>query len=440
MKQYRLFYQSIVSFLILFFGLGFALALPWLADSQSKAAQRQSVALLTASAPMCYATPDNGTTVFSDTNALPVQQAVDSVVPGGTVKVAGTCIGVQNRAGLTQTVYISKSIILEGGYAPGNWLLEPNSDNKTTTLNADNSGRVILISGTQDVTLDHLSITGGMANDGTLDNNGGGIWSNSEFTLTNSIVYSNTAALFGGALINRNVSPRITNVVFSGNSADSGGAIENWGPSGVSSPYLTNVVFSGNSAIRNGGAVYSYGYDGISNPNLTNVTFSGNSAGENGAAMYNYGSDGTCIVKVYNSIFWNHKDISGTGTVTTTIFNKGAVVILTHSLLEGSGGSGSGWINGSYVDGVGNIDEDPLFITPIDPTTAPTTSGDLRLGADSPVVDVGSNTYVQNVPHDLDGNARIVDGNKDGSQTVDMGAYEYQIPYLYDGYIPLIIR
>jgi hypothetical protein len=32
------------------------------------------------------------------------------------------------------------------------------------------------------------------------------------------------------------------------------------------------------------------------------------------------------------------------------------------------------------------------------------------------------------IPFDLDGNARIVDGNNDGNAVVDMGAYEYFVP------------
>jgi hypothetical protein len=70
----------------------------------------------------CFATPDNGTTVFSSTTASAVQQAVDMAVAGATVKVAGTCAGVQTRAGTNQSVHISTTLTLEGGYTPTNWL------------------------------------------------------------------------------------------------------------------------------------------------------------------------------------------------------------------------------------------------------------------------------------------------------------------------------
>ena len=107
--------------------------------------------------------------------------------------MAGTCIGVVARDGLLQTVYISKSLNLEGGHTQSDWTMAPDPDTYTTTLYAINLGRVIVISGTIDVSLDSLFISGGLADNDTLYNYGGVIWSNSALTLTNTIVYSNTA-------------------------------------------------------------------------------------------------------------------------------------------------------------------------------------------------------------------------------------------------------
>ena len=138
-----------------------------------------------------------------------------------------------------------------------------------------------------------------------------------------------------------------------------------------------------------------------------------------GGGMYNEDSS----PDVRNSILWNNQDSSGPGTISATIYNKNATITLTHSLVQGSLPGGS-WIGGSYVDGGSNIDEDPLFITPISPTTAPTTTGNLRLQESSPAIDAGDNTYIAGFPTDLDGEARIKDGDGDGTATVDMGAYE----------------
>ena len=177
--------------------------------------------------------------------------------------------------------------------------------------------------------------------------------------------------------------------------------------------------------------------DGESSPILTNVTFSGNSAKVYGGAMSNSGRLGTCLPDVRNSILWNNQDSTGTGTISANIHNSSATTTLSHSLVEASGGSGGNWIGGSYVDGGENIDKEPQFMTPVDPSSAPTTVGNLRLQISSPAIDVGDNTYITGVSTDLDGNPRIADGDLDGILTVDMGAFESPV---YEKYLVLIFR
>jgi hypothetical protein len=79
--------------------------------------------------------------------------------------------------------------------------------------------------------------------------------------------------------------------------------------------------------------------------------------------------------------------------------------------------------------GAGNINTDPKFVDK--------DGGNLRLQSGSPCIDRGNNylDYFPTVPGfqllpatDLDGNWRVVDGNNDGTATVDMGAYERQGP------------
>lgn len=52
--------------------------------------------------------------------------------------------------------------------------------------------------------------------------------------------------------------------------------------------------------------------------------------------------------------------------------------------------------------------------------------GNFRLQSNSPAIDRGSNAAIAGVTTDLAGNPRIVDGNRDGTATVDLGAYEFQ--------------
>ncbi len=110
--------------------------------------------------------------------------------------------------------------------------------------------------------------------------------------------------------------------------------------------------------------------------------------------MYNEENEGICIPQVRNSILWNNKDISGKGTITANITNLTATVTISNSLVQASGGS-AGWsLDANYEDGGGNIDKNPKFVTPVDPSTAPSTAGNLRLKAGSPAIDTGDNAYV----------------------------------------------
>ena len=106
----------------------------------------------------CFATADNGTTVFASADAHAVQQAVDAASAGGTVKVAGTCVGVETRAGTDQSTYIDKTLTLAGSYATSNWttsqpLTQP------TILDAAGAGRVIYAS--QDLTVTDMTLQNG---------------------------------------------------------------------------------------------------------------------------------------------------------------------------------------------------------------------------------------------------------------------------------------
>jgi hypothetical protein len=70
-------------------------------------------------------------------------------------------------------------------------------------------------------------------------------------------------------------------------------------------------------------------------------------------------------------------------------------------------------------------------VEPVDPATAPTTAGNLRLQRGSPAIDAGDNGLLPpGVISDLDGEARIVFG------IVDMRAHEFGVRV----YLPLVVR
>ena len=237
---------------------------------------------------------------------------------------------------------------------------------------------------TSTLTLTNVAFSRNIASDG------GGMYNDSSSpTLTNITFSDNRASGSGGGMYNYFSSPWLINVTISGNSASDGGGMSN---DIDSNPTLTNVTISGNSATHgNGGGMSNSG-----NPTLYNVTISGNIASSSGGGTYNHGA-----ITIQNSILWGNTAPNG-----TEIFDAHAASTVIYSL--------GAW---GYV-GTGNLDTDPLFIAPIDATSAPTTTGDYRLQAASPAINAGDNT-ANTTPTDRDGNPRIIEG------TIDMGAYEY---------------
>ena len=142
---------------------------------------------------------DSGTCADAGTPCRTVQYAVDQALADDEVRVAtGVYTGVQTRAGITQVVYISKTIAVRGGYRAdfGVW----NPSVYTTTLDAQGQGRVIYATGPDiTVTLESLHLTGGSAV-GTGDRGGGLCVIEADLRMRNSNVYSNTAEAYGGGI------------------------------------------------------------------------------------------------------------------------------------------------------------------------------------------------------------------------------------------------
>lgn len=479
-------YRLLILVQVIVVGFGLALVLPWLANAQELAAHNKVDAQSNLPAVTRYYVAITGTglapTVDWNGAYTNVQDALAVATAPSEIWVAKGIYypdvgSAQINNAITATFQITQGVALYGGFEFGDTEFS-DRDWKTnlTILSGDIDGNDIHTSGVvltasniisdnalhvvtaHDVTgtavLDGFTITAGNANGANLDGSGGGFLCDSVTAppvecsprLSNINFYGNYAGIGGGMFANAAYhtpsSASLTNVGFYGNSAYFGGGMFNFGDDAESSPELTNVVFSGNQALMDGGGLHNYSTDeGSTNPTLTNVTFSGNYAVEQGGGIYTFCKDGVSSnPDVRNSIMWNNKDSSGTGTISATIFLTGSSSIsLTHSLVQNSFPEDS-WIAGNYKNGGGNIDEDPLFVNPINPSDAPTIAGNLRLQDGSPAIDAGDNKLTPGVPIDKGGEQRIVDGNLDGTPLVDMGAYEYQVPYNYDRNLPLVFR
>jgi hypothetical protein len=290
--------------------------------------------------------------------------------------------------------------------------------------NSDNSYHVVIGSGTDGTAiLDGFTITAGMADGPSPDNQGAGMVNEGGSpTLINLLFRNNHAWGQGGGMYTDLGNPILLNVVFDSNSTSigRGGGMQNTG----SNPTLVNVIFRSNTTPDYGGGMHNWS----SNPTLINVLFVGNHANFGGAIENDYSSP-TLINVTLGSNSANNQGgglFNNPGSPTLTNCIMWGNVAPTNSEIAGDPAVVSySIIQGGYV-GTGNLDADPLFVDTI--------NGNLRLQSGSPAIDAGNNSalpadafdldqdgdFSEPIPFDLDGNPRI------HHHSVDLGAYENQ--------------
>jgi len=178
-----------------------------------------------------------------------IQDAVDDAGVNYEIRVAaGTYTDIHVREGVTQVLYISKTISVRGGYSPDLTTWDPGT--YESRLDAKRQGRVVYITGTIAPMLDSLTIAGGNATGliaGCIDETypdgcGGGIYvANSSPIIISNVITNNIAAMttrgweewyngFGGGLYlyaanNAEISHNtiISNVASLKNSGEGGG-------------------------------------------------------------------------------------------------------------------------------------------------------------------------------------------------------------------------
>ena len=189
-----------------------------------------------------------------------VQHAVDVAAPGDEIRVAtGAYTGVQARAGVTQVVYISKTVAVRGGYTTTNWAT-PYPITQPTTLDAQKQGRVLYVTGDISPNIEGLHITGGdatdLGGDASDEDAGGGLYViTATATLSNNYVVSNTALVGGGMYFqNSDGTSLIDNLISDNNTPQ-------WGSGG--GLYLYNsahVTLTGNTISDNEAGPWSNGF------------------------------------------------------------------------------------------------------------------------------------------------------------------------------------
>jgi uncharacterized repeat protein (TIGR01451 family) len=307
----------------------------------------------------CFATPDDGATVY-DT----AQEAVDAASPGGTVKVAGYCSGVQMRGGLMQTVYVSKTLTVRGGYTPTNWTIS-DPDTYPTTLDALGLGRVMVLTGTIAPTVEGLRITGGdaylLGGEQWGDDAGGGVYVYAATaTISNCVVYSNTASSGaygdgGGIYLYDSPSTLIGNTVTS-NTASTG--LE--GSGGGLALEHSDATLEDNTVQDNIASTADYGYGGGISLWDSDATLEGNTVRGNvastvdqgqGGGIYSGWNDPGVITLTGNTVYSNIASAAGDGYGGGICLEGSPAILIDNTVISNTASTAAnGHGGGVYID------------------------------------------------------------------------------------------
>jgi uncharacterized repeat protein (TIGR01451 family) len=270
-----------------------------------------------------------------------VQDAVDAAVAGDEIRVAAGLYPIAGSA--DQVVYVDKDLTIRGGYTTDSWDT-PDPETNATELTAMGQGRVMVISGTLEVTVEGLRLTfgdteglgdgmpGGESGGGVyvfsatailrhnwlLNNSapggfgggGGGLYAHeSVLTFKDNVVQDNYGS-WGGGLLLYDTEATVQDSHIEGNEAGGTGSAGG----GIAIIGNSNVSLYGNTLVNN------------------DVTFSSGSQG-GGAYVEN-----SHVIFVDNTIAGNYtrREAAGVG------IGSGAVVLLTGNQILDNDGSGYG--------------------------------------------------------------------------------------------------
>jgi len=268
---------------------------------------------------------------------------------------------------------------------------------------------------------------------------GGGIYCDHYAEITENVITRNTARYGGGIYSSDAI--LLTNNVIVGNEAsiDGGGMLLHSNRVNASG----NLVAGNRAGGAGGGICSSYGSD--YDYTFTDNTIVGNAAAQ-GSGFFFHAWSGQLTGSIIRENGCNGQPQVHVETTDTPHLR------ILHCNIQG----GPNAVEGDCTWLLGNIDADPLFVdpghwddagTPDDPSDDTFILGDYHLLPGSPCIDAGTNdvddpitTEVEVLPHtDLSGIPRIIDGDLDGTATVDIGAYEY-LPgdVNYDGRVNIL--
>lgn len=393
-----------------------------------------------------------------------VQRAVNLASSGDNIQVDGICLGVNvqivSANTITQNLFINQDVTIDGNWNSG----LPGGDDAEAILQPGNEGRAVYVSSGRSVTLTHIVLLNGNANNAGLSGNGGGLYNTGDLTLDDvtirlglgvngagvynvgpltikdSFIQENTATSGGGVYNNYAGSTLITGTNIFLNIATTSGA-------GIYQN-LGTLQAEGNDIYNNVSSVSGAGvYQGGGTLRLLRNILDGNTSTGNGGAIYLntgvganqvynnfiYDNQATTGGGLYNAAtnvaFWHNTLVGNTATAGNGggIFSAGGNPVIRNNIVHDNTGTGihatAGLPNIGYNNVVGNsgagyggIASDSGGGISLAPDYVDVTSNDYHLQLGSPGIDVGD--PASPVADDIDGDSRP------NNDEFDMGADE----------------
>jgi hypothetical protein len=371
---------------------------------------------------------------------------------------------------VTQTLYVSRTLTIRGGYPTYDLDGPADAEAHPTTLDARGLGRVLYITGGVSPTVEGLILTGGdVRGPGDwAESAGGGVWvATATLTLETCVISGNRAGYGGGVALVRSGSTIAHSVVRSNTATHVGGGVYLWDSDAA---LVGNTILS-NTAGSSGGGLHLRSSAAAVEANLVAYNEAqGPEAWAGGGGMFI--DEGSDAALVNNAVVDNRAVVHGGGlfidgssprllhttvarnTATGVIgggsgihVEAGAVasrVALTNTILVDHGvgitvaAGSTATLNGVLWSGNAGGDTDgggAIGVTSAFTGDPAFTADGVHLGPGSLAVDRGVAAGV-GVDSDIDGDGRPIDGDRDGVPLPDLGADEARLRV----YLPLAMR
>ncbi|NEN91048.1 MAG: DUF4347 domain-containing protein, partial [Okeania sp. SIO3H1] len=341
-----------------------------------------------------------GDRVF-DIIGLGVSVNISNVTIQNGSPVDGDGGGIRNRGG---DVVLNNTVI---------------SNNSSTRIGEGGGQGGGISNNSGNLTINNSNISGNLAPSSNFSLGvGGGISNDANLTINNSTISGNTSGFSGGGIDNNGTATVTSSTIFN-NNANDGGGFHNSGTAAIS-----NSTISANLGENFGGGIWNDNTLEVNNSTITqNIADHAQNEVGNGGGIANGGTaniNNTIIAGNFdNSSTTVEPDVSGNDTLVGAFNSNGSNLI---GDIIGSSGFNPDEILPDTID-INSVVIEPNLANN---NGSPTQTHALIQDANNPAIDGGNNDNADaaNLTTDQSGSQRIVDGDGNGTEVVDIGAFE----------------